>query len=361
LVEAALTPPAGELRPGKNVIAFPSADFYSAFVPDPKMPDPAIIADWHLYEKGGRDTAGRVIENIYTRDKDYVIYFSGGDMFYEAAEPLLEKLGNANVALARINRLLPATASSEKTSTLELVADAFEMIFMDQVAEGLGILSDIRDKLQIAPESIRRLVYQLGAITVTVTVWIVYLVMHSYHWMPHGWDPWMLAAALALAGGAFSICLNLGSLQVSVNQGLGFLYSAGTTRSVVALLSGVGLLLAMRAKMIAGLAYGNNARDAVALLNEAEMFFCFLAGFSETFVPNILRDSEKNPAGGGAKQTEQAKTAEQAKEEQAKTDAAKAAQAKIDAAKAEAEKAAQAKAAELAKIEKAKTEGRQIV
>jgi hypothetical protein len=349
------------------------------------MPDPVPIPDWHLYERGGKDTAGRVIDYIYTRDKDYVIYFSGGDMFYEAEEPLLEKLGNANVALARINRLLPATASSDKTSTLELVADAFEMIFMDQVAEGLGILSDIRDKLQIAPESKRRLTYQLGAISVTVGIWAIYLVLHSFKWMPKGWDPWMLAAALALAGGAFSVCLNLGSLQVSVNQGLGFLYSAGTTRSVVALLSGVGLLLAMRAKMIAGLAYGNNARDAVALLNEAEMFFCFLAGFSETFVPNILRDSEKNPA-GGARQTEQAKTDEQAKQEQAKAEAAKAEaakaaqaktdaakaeaakadqakadQAKADAAKAEAAKAEQAKAAEQARIEKAKTEGRPVV
>jgi hypothetical protein len=66
--------------------------------------------------------------------------------------------------------------------------------------------------------------------------------------------------------------------------------------------------------LIAGFAYQTTGTppSAVMELVTAEMFFCLLAGFSETFVPNILRDSEKNPS-GGIKAAEQAKIAERRK------------------------------------------------
>src|ERR1043166_3768514 len=63
----------------------------------------------------------------------------------------------------------------------------------------------------------------------------------------------------------------------------------GMTRAAVALLAGIALLLAMRSKIFAGITY---PADKVPLIGDplpiVEMFFCFLAGFSESFVPNIL-------------------------------------------------------------------------
>jgi hypothetical protein len=206
-------------------------------------------------------------------------------------------------------------AYQHKYSTLELVADAYEMIFCGEISEGVTILNDIRDKLQTAAEGKFRLFYQGGAVSIAFIGWVFYLFLHNLKLMPVGWEPWTLAAALAMAGGAFSVCLNLGSLQVSVNQEKSFLVAAGTTRSIVALLAGVGALLAMRASMVAGFAYRPTTVPPLtgAALVAAEMFFCFLAGFSESFVPNILRDSEKNPGGNSTRSSEQAKTAEQPK------------------------------------------------
>jgi hypothetical protein len=56
----------------------------------------------------------------------------------------------------------------------------------------------------------------------------------------------------------------------------------------------------MRSKMFAGIAY----RDGIVPcagdpLGIAEMFFCFLAGFSESFVPNILSKSADPKVGAG--------------------------------------------------------------
>src|SRR5262249_15467194 len=158
-------------------------------------------------------------------------YFSGCELFYEIGPTIKQDLGNADVALARINRLLPLVnpenaktfAYQHKYSTLELVADAYEMIFCGEVSQGLTILNDIRDKLQTTAEGQRRLFYQGGAVFTAMLGWIIYLVLHNHKWMPTGWEPWMLAAALAMARGAFSVCLNLGSLQVSINQQGSFL------------------------------------------------------------------------------------------------------------------------------------------
>jgi len=319
--------------------------------------------DWRQYEEGGKDNRGREIDNVYALDKKYIIYFCDGDIFYDAEPDLLQRMGNADVALARINSLLPSgtpvdpSVREMKRSTLELAADAYEMILLGNVAEGLAVLSDIRAKLQTTAEAGRRLSYQMGSAFICVILWVVYLLLREKEKIPDGWEPWMLAAALALAGGVFSVCLSIGSLQVSLNQPTTFLLIAGATRSIVALLAGIALLLAMRSKMVAALAYPDGVPpDAATELTMVEMFFCFLAGFSETFVPNILRDSEKNP---GSKASEQEKTAEQVKaaEEAKAVERAKAAQEKAaEETKAAAEAKAKAdeaeKAAQAAKADK---------
>ena len=212
--------------------------------------------------------------------------------------PALEKdLASADAALARINRLLDANPTEGtreyniNVSTLELAADAFEMFFCGERTEALEILNGLRDKLQAKEEAQRRLAYQLGTVLITMLAWIIYLWSLWQSWIPGKWEPWILAAALAMAGGLFSVCATIGSLEVNVNQKHSFLFIAGITRAVVALLAGTGLLLAMRSEMFAGITYKGGPPATADPLKAAEMFFCFLAGFSESFVPNILSKS----------------------------------------------------------------------
>jgi|GEM_PF-3033983 hypothetical protein len=289
--------------------------------PDPNATakPPAPKPEWHKYVRDGIDREGRKIDDVYAIDDDYVIYFSGCELFYQATAELLKELGAADAACALINRMLPELGDitdkvkasfqyKRKLSTLQLVADGYEMIFCGHKEQGLQILDGIRDRLQTSEEGKRRLWYQAGTVSIAVVVWIAYFLFHWFvvhhpsHWVKDG-EPWLLAAALAIAGGTFSVCLNIDSLPVSVNQQVSFLFVAGATRSVVALLAGAGVLLALRAKMLAGFAYKDAAPGVTASLQTAEMFFCFLAGFSERFVPNILSKSEDSAASGGTKPT----------------------------------------------------------
>ena len=247
------------------------------------------------------------MKKVHALDADYIIYLTGCDLFYEITPELTKSLGSANLgsadaALARINWLLDrnqAKGSREykfNFSTLELAADAFEMFFRKETTGALEILKGIHDKLQAKEEGQRRLMYQLGTLVIASLVWSLYLGLRG-RCLPAAWDPWMLAAALAMAGGLFSVCLNIESLEVNVNRNFLFLFLAGTTRSVVALLAGIGLLLAMRSNMFAGITYPSKSPPAPeALLTTAEMFFCFLAGFSEYFVPNILSKAAADKA-----------------------------------------------------------------
>jgi len=289
---------------------------------EPIKSGPKPNESWKAYHNGGLDRSGRTITQIYAVDDDYVIYFAehpypeafwdfwrrwlgkettraGWELFYETNKDP-KGLGKANAALAGINRLLndnQIKGSREHNfnySKLELAGDALEMIFQDETSDGLEILNALRDELRTKEEGQRRLMYQLGTLLIALLPWIAYLFLHGRGYLQPGtWNPWMLGAALAMAGGLFSVCLNIASLEVNVNQGKLFLLFAGATRSAVAFLAGIGLLLAMRSKMFAGITYESSKPliDAEPL-RMAEMFFCFLAGFSEYFVPNILRDSE---------------------------------------------------------------------
>lgn len=76
------------------------------------------------------------------------------------------------------------------------------------------------------------------------------------------------------------------------------------TRTIVAIIAAIACLLAIRAKIILGLT-ADGQKVTLEGLTMVEMFFCFLAGFSETFIPNVLRDAEKNaPMDSGSEKTE---------------------------------------------------------
>jgi hypothetical protein len=344
-------------------------------IPNAPEASNAIETDWHKYKTNGRDRAGRIIKEIYAVEDKYVIYFvdhpysepPGGffrgllgrqatnpvglELYYELEDGLVkaEDLAKADAALAGINRLLDAKQEKGSReynfnfSNLGLAAGALEMVFSHETTEALEILKGIHDKLQAKEEDQRRLMYQAGALVMALVVWFAYLLLRGWT-LPPKWEPWILAAALAVAGGLFSVCLNIESLAVNVDQRQWFLFRAGGTRAVIAFLAGAGLLLAMRAKMFGGIAYEKNTPPFIGdPLTGAEMFFCFLAGFSESFVPNILSKTAADKAAEATRK--QSEPDEKAKAEAVKKQKEEDEKAKAEAAKKQKEEEEKAKEA----------------
>ena len=258
---------------------------------------------WLDYEHGKEDINGHVIESIHTRCPDFVIYFCKqdglSDLYYECTDGLLKTTATPNAHLAKINRLV-SDNEKQRRETLECVADAFEMWLCGQTKESEAILTEIIEQLAVWRETRGRLSYQSAALFAAIATWALYLCNRNGAWLLL-LDPWLLAAALGATGGFFSVCLNLASIKVNVNQSSSQLYIAGATRAAVALIAAVACLLAVRGKIILGLAATAETAGAQETgIPAAVLFFLFLAGFSETFIPNVLRDSEKNAATGGS-------------------------------------------------------------
>lgn len=245
---------------------------------------------WQGYKLHGQDSSEHEIEFIHARCNEFIIYFADGDLYYECTDELLKDMSIPDTALAKINLLIPSN-KEQKQEILELTADAIEMWLCDHHERAEVILNDLIKRLEVNRDGTARLFYQIGAIGGAIIVWGAAFAFSGR--ISSAWEPWMLAAALGAAGGVFSVCLNLDSIKVNISQSILFLTTAGGTRAMIAVLGATVLLLAMRAKIVLQLIY-STGKFPPYTLDYGEMFFCFLAGFSETFVTNVLRDSERN-------------------------------------------------------------------
>ena len=288
------------------------------------VPEVSVTANpnWQIYRAGEGDRAGRKITRVYAVGDGYVIYFIGCELYYETSPTLEKDLLNLGTGRRRLRNVF---LRGKNRSGGNPERDSRQAAGKGGGTAAAGVPG--------------------GTVLITALVWGLYLGFHSKSYMPAEWYPWILAAALAMLGGLFSVCLNLGSLEVNVNQDWWFLGIAGMTRSIIAFLAGIALLLAMRSKMFAGIVYPEDELPSVVdRLQIAEMFFCFLAGFSESFVPNILSKSA-DPKSADSKAAADQATADKGAAEKAAAD-------KLAADKASADKAA----ADNAPADKAKAE-----
>lgn len=288
---------------------------------------------WKQYEKAKPDVNGRIIHSIHSRSDEYIIYFcktneDGSDpadnilddaakingplgtrasrkppvsnLYYECSPKLLETTADANAQLAIINRLV-SDSEHNRREVLELAADAFEMLFLNQKKESLGILSDITQQLTMRRQVKGQLNYLAAVIGGAVLVWAWYGIL-VYFITDNSMEPlWLLAGALASTGGILSVCLNLSSIKIDINQSTFFVSCSGGARFVIALLSGIVCYLAIGGRIILGFIGDEPTATEINSMDYATpimLFFFLLSGFSETFIPNVLKDAESKPRSG---------------------------------------------------------------
>jgi hypothetical protein len=277
--------------------AAPEDGLASAPIPEPPAAAEEEEEAWRSYKRGEQDDEGCLIEEIFVRARSYVIYQADGLVNFQGEDDAIQRADQVADLLHMVSILRP----SDRTGAMAVnqqVARAVDLCLAGRLEASKLLFQVIVQQLEQAALAGQRLFYFLAATVSAFVVWVIYLILHSGgsrpgDLMPPGWEPWFLAASLGAVGGLLSVCMRLGTIAIYPSQAWYVTLWAGVTRILIALLGGCACLLAIRSKVIMGIAAGDGASSGVPLA-VAEMFFCFLAGFSETFVANIFRRGEED-------------------------------------------------------------------
>lgn len=280
---------------------------------------PSTADGWRTYCEGGQDIAGRTIAQIVAYDETFIIYLTRREdsarvgwwghspaaleHHVEGENSARAHLAEANVLIAKIHALSPKRFRNRVNPDRQLIG-AYELALRNQVPQAIVILQDVMEQLVAKQTAKGQLFYMMANILGCVITWCGCAYWYHVSKGTEAIGYWVLAGALGASGGVLSVATNLTKININVHQGWFLQSFAGWTRGVVAFLGGVVCLLAIRGKIALSWALPPTADEASLLgmmLTLPEMFFCFLAGFSESLVPNILRDADAEAEAAAAK------------------------------------------------------------
>ena len=288
---------------------------------------------------GHRDSSNRIISAIYSQNPRYIIYFTRPTGIFrwmkedklqlEFNDELIICVVDAEVLRAKIDALMPRYGHRHRVIRSQMVG-AYELAFNGRKMESNALLLEALARLVKAQTDVGQFRYFAANAFGCGMLWVAYWLFHFYlksppamliHWfgpfsLRYICEPWLLAGALGSAGGLLSVAINLQKVPVNINQGLFLHLFVGSTRSLVSFLAGIVCLVIIRAKVALAPAADVNGAFGAIDLQGLEVFFCILAGFSETLVTNILRKSE-DEASGGDEATKARAAADKAREEAA--------------------------------------------
>jgi hypothetical protein len=242
-------------------------------------------------KKGGKDQRGRDILDVFWSTQDYVIFQhpSGISPHFSDDE---EKAQRQRAAYAKIGPLL-STVNALRSSTVWR-AGAIDREIARGVAQSLEgdlqnaerTLTTVRRRLRNLRTIEGRLQYQVSSLCAAVVAGLLFALVRLFA----GQEEQGALSALRFAavgtfgaiGGFLSVSIGIHKLGIDPDTDWKINAVAGASRIVIAIIGSIFVYLAIVSKLVLG--------NLSLADSEAGLYAISLAaGFSETFVPNILR------------------------------------------------------------------------
>ncbi len=289
-----------------------------ATLPDRPAPAATTPPIWYAYRTGGPDFRGRSIQEIFASTSVYVVYLANDDLVYDGPDEVLSQADQITGLMIKVKALMPGGEARQKYVQKER-ARALALCLDGNLNLAEAAMRDLLTQLEGSFKAASRLSYLGFSILGCAVVWIVFAVWHC-KWEDSMGHQWMQAAALGAAGGVFAVALNQKNIpidfyQTTVRNGWG-----GIVRIMIAMIAGPICLLALKGQIVLSFVTTTgkgtaenataNATDGATL---SALFFCFLAGFSESFIQGVLRDNDKK--GDASKMTVNASVATDASDQ----------------------------------------------
>jgi hypothetical protein len=255
------------------------------------------------YVVGGKDNSGHAIKNVFTRGDEWVVYEIANADESESfkvyvdteveSDPagLLVRLESIKEELADFRSILHKGVHDK--SIRHRAANAISTALRGDVVAAKNIFMRIKEQVEREYRTIQRgrILYMSGAFALAVFLAFISLVLYFFRdsdWL-QGLDVvkgFVYAASFAAFGGLLSVSLNLKTIAFERELQLYAYFIYGLQRIVLAGLGGIIALVAVKSGLV--LSFVLTTSEPMYSM----LAVCIAAGFSETLIPNALKNLE---------------------------------------------------------------------
>jgi hypothetical protein len=259
---------------------------------------------------GGKDTIGNTIERIFSKGDEFVIYDVAGVSPVESIKVFFRPKEKKDLTLEKNYNAVKEEFNKFKSVLYKTNADlSYKIRAAHAVSVALSgdrdfkkaneLLHDISREAQADYRDMQkgRLLYLAGALAISALMimagGIAYLFRFSEFALSNkGMLIFLYSAAFSAFGGLFSIAYKI--KEIVIEKGLDklkFMYFMfGAQRLLFSIFGGFAVIVLVKSKIL----FADLAADGTNLYGL--MAICYLAGFSETFIPNALKSFEEKSA-----------------------------------------------------------------
>ncbi|TAK60540.1 hypothetical protein [Methylobacter sp.] len=256
------------------------------------------------YVSGGHDTIGNPIKNIFIKGDEFVIYEIDGASSIESMRVYIRTEKKDDIMLLKnyqsmqdeFNKFRSVLYKTNADSSYKYkAANAFAVALSGNkdVEKAKELLKAITEEALTEYKDTQsgRLWYLCGAVVVSVLTALTSLgfyVMRTSEFVAtnQGLMVFVYASAFSAFGGLFSVSIKL--KEILIEKALEhFKYAIyGAQRLLFSILAGFAVVVLIKSRIVfADLTSGNDNLYALLAI-------CYLAGFSETIIPNALKKLE---------------------------------------------------------------------
>jgi hypothetical protein len=267
---------------------------------------------------GEKDLSGAEITNIYASTRQFVVYEAGAQVRYllpdafEVAKKLRLKIAELGGLRASIEDLRcdPTLSANEKMRAARETAWALALAFENEEAAAAGEPKDILTRVDARLRSLVRSHYRkkycmanLAAFVVVELALIALAILGNFLYAAENvFHRYAIYGCFGALGAFLSVTTGIRSIDIDINLSRWEHVFAGATRILIGVVGAIVIGLALDSRLIDP-TFGNAPADANTPPGALEARFAlklilaFIAGFSESLVPNLLRRGEKTISG----------------------------------------------------------------
>ena len=247
------------------------------------------LRDPKEFQVGTKDLQGSQIDYVYVTDQNYVIYRTKEGIKYYIFDDYLpeeqriywKRSVEIGPNLGRIYSLQPEELKSIETINRQIVRG------LNQSLEGnneiaKNILQDAENRLIRLRCLQGRLYYLISAGLVAMIPLAILLIFEFIKYF-EGKPEFATFAKIATCGafgGFLSVSLNVWKLEIDLDASRMLNFASGGSRIIISIVSAIFIYFAIKSKLVLGAMDDSSYGVLVASV---------VAGFSESFVPNIIR------------------------------------------------------------------------